>query len=173
MSASFRQSLPNALTIARALAVIPVIALLLAEHRLASLILLLVAAITDYFDGMLARRWNAGSAFGRMLDPIADKLLVGALLIALAATGDVGRWSLIPALAIQLREILVSGLRESGVSLPVTLLAKWKTTVQLGAVALLVAQAEPFATVLLWIAAALTVWTGAGYLRESIRHSAG
>jgi cardiolipin synthase len=167
VTTDFRQKLPNALTVARAVAVAPIILLLLAELRLAALILLLVAAITDFFDGWLARRWNAGSAFGRMLDPIADKLLVGGLLVALVATGDVARWSLLPALAIQLREILVSGLRESGVSLPVTQLAKWKTTVQLGAVALLVAGAEPYATAALWAAAALTVWTGWGYLQSA------
>ncbi|GIL39547.1 CDP-diacylglycerol--glycerol-3-phosphate 3-phosphatidyltransferase [Roseiterribacter gracilis] len=172
MITDFQKKLPNWLTIGRAVAVAPVILLLLADLRSAAFVLLVAAAITDFFDGWLARRWNAGSAFGVMLDPIADKLLVGGLLLALIAAGDIARWSLIPALAIQLREILVSGLREGGVSLPVTYLAKWKTTVQLVAVALLVAGIEPYATASLWIAAALTVWTGYGYLKASI-HSAG
>jgi cardiolipin synthase len=171
VNSASRQALPNALTVARAVAIVPVAVLLLADQRAASLLLLVLAAITDFFDGWLARRWNAGSAFGRMLDPIADKLLVGGMLVVLIATGDVAGWSLVPVLAIQLREILVSGLREHGVSLPVTQLAKWKTTVQLGAVALLVAGAEPFATVVLWVAAVLTVWTGLGYLRASLRAS--
>ncbi|MDB5364396.1 MAG: CDP-diacylglycerol--glycerol-3-phosphate 3-phosphatidyltransferase [Rhodospirillales bacterium] len=169
MNSDFRRALPNALTVARAAAVVPVAILLFADQRGAALVLLVVAALTDFFDGWLARRWNASSAFGRMLDPIADKLLVGGLLVVLVATGDVAGWSLIPVLAIQLREILVSGLREHGVSLPVTQLAKWKTAAQLGATALLVAGVEPFATVALWAAALLTVWTGMSYLRAALR----
>jgi cardiolipin synthase (CMP-forming) len=167
VKSSLRLALPNALTIARAIAIVPVAILLLTDQRAACAALLVVAALTDFFDGWLARRWNAFSPFGRMLDPIADKLLVGGLLVLLVATGDVTGWSLLPVLAIQLREILVSGLREHGVSLPVTPLAKWKTTVQLVAVVLLVLQAEPLATILLWIAAGLTVWTGWGYLRSA------
>ena len=100
-------------------------------------------AVTDYLDGYYARIWNQQSAFGRMLDPIADKLLVASCLLMLAADGIIHGWSLWAAIVILCREILVSGLREYlaalRVSVPVTKLAKWKTTVQLVAIGFLLA----------------------------------
>ena len=106
-------TLPNQLTIGRILA-IPVICLFLVSGwewlRWLALLLYIAAAVTDWLDGFLARQMNLNSALGKMLDPIADKLLVGALLITFAWTRDLNGWDLIPAIAIMLREIFVSGL---------------------------------------------------------------
>ena len=136
-------TLPNLITLARIL-VIPVICVFVVSGwpllQWLALLLFIIAAVSDWVDGYLARRMNLGSAVGRMLDPIADKLLVGALLVTLAWTRDLSALDLIPAIAILLREIFVSGLREylgnAGVTIPVSFLAKWKTTVQLVALAL-------------------------------------
>ncbi len=130
--------LPNVLTLSR-IAAIPLLVLLMALHRagtdFAACIVFAVACITDYLDGRLARDWKQTSDFGRMLDPIADKLLVGAALMMLVGLARLSVWGLYPAIVIMLREILVSGLREylAGVQvgLPVTRLAKWKTGVQM------------------------------------------
>ena len=168
-------SLPNLLTYGRIVA-IPVIVLLLVTGvpalRWLALIIYLAAAVCDYFDGYLARRWNLASPLGRMLDPIADKLLVGALIVAFAWVGSFSAWDLIPALAILMREIFISGLREflgpQNIVVKVTNLAKWKTTAQLLALififlAPLLAGAGMVAELLLWLAAILTVITGAQY----------
>lgn len=176
------RSLPNQLTLAR-IAAIPVICLLLVIGwdwlRWIALILYVAAAVTDWFDGFLARTMNQQSDLGKMLDPIADKLLVGALLVTFAWTRDFSGWELIPAIAILLREIFVSGLREylgnKAVSVPVTFLAKWKTTAQLVALFFVIIDGllPSFGFIsgtLLWIAAGLTVWTGWQYLMSSWAH---
>ena len=176
--ASLRQ-LPNQLTMARILA-IPVICLMLVIGwewlRWLALIIYVAAAVTDWFDGFLARTMNQSSDLGKMLDPIADKLLVGALLVTFAWTRDFSGWELIPAIAILIREIFVSGLREylggKDVSVPVTFLAKWKTTVQLVALFFVIVDGllPSFTLIsagLLWLAAALTVWTGWQYLMST------
>ncbi len=176
--ASLRQ-LPNQLTVARILA-IPVICLMLVIGwdwlRWLALIIYVAAAITDWFDGFLARTMNQSSDLGRMLDPIADKLLVGAALVTFAWTRDFSGWELIPAIAILVREIFVSGLREylggKNVSVPVTFLAKWKTTAQLVALFFVIVDGllPSFGFIsgaLLWIAAGLTVWTGWQYLMST------
>lgn len=141
-----------------------------------------IAAVTDFFDGYIARARKQQSAFGRFLDPVADKLLVASALLVLAGFGHITGLVLLPALVILCREIMVSGLREYlgglSVSVPVTKLAKWKTTVQLLAIGfLLVGDAGPsgFPTqtsgeVLLWAAALLTLITGYDYLRAGLRH---
>lgn len=178
-------SLPNQLTIGRIVAV-PVICLLLVSGwewlRWLALVLYIAAALTDWLDGFLARRMNLNSALGKMLDPIADKLLVGALLVTLAWTRDLNGWDLIPAIAILMREILVAGLREylgnRAISVPVTFLAKWKTTVQLTALALIMAAPmllglNFISHVALWAAGLLTVWTGWEYLRSTWPHLSG
>lgn len=142
-----------------------------------------VAAITDFFDGWLARKLNAETIWGAILDPIGDKVLVAGAILGLMALGPQPQVAL-PAALILFREFTVSALREvaagKSVRLPVTMLAKWKTTVQLVALAaeLLVASwaafdlpAEPqvlgtFTTIahgLLWLAAVITVWTGVQY----------
>ena len=185
--------LPNVLTLSR-IAAIPLLVLLVALHEprwdLAACVLFAAAAITDYFDGKLARDRRQFSDFGRMLDPIADKLLVGAALMLLAGLGRVTAWGLYPAIVILLREILVSGLREYlggiRISLPVTRLAKWKTGFQMGALGVLLAGDETgrllglgflpvgaIGILMLWVAAILTLVTGWDYLVTGIRHAAG
>ncbi|RYE09524.1 MAG: CDP-diacylglycerol--glycerol-3-phosphate 3-phosphatidyltransferase [Hyphomicrobiales bacterium] len=176
------RSLPNQLTLAR-IAAIPVICLLLVAQAdwlgWIALVLYVVAAVTDWLDGFLARRMNLYSDLGKMLDPIADKLLVSALLVTFAWTRDFSGWELIPAIAILMREIFVSGLREflgnKSVSVPVTFLAKWKTTVQLVALFFVIVDGllPSFGFIsgaLMWLAAALTVWTGWQYLSSAWLH---
>jgi cardiolipin synthase len=184
-------SLPNILTCARIVAIPVVVGCIYAQAimdgplwlRWVALAVFIAAAITDYLDGYYARIWNQHSAFGRMLDPIADKLLVASCLLMLAADGIIHGWTLWAAIVILCREILVSGLREylAGlrVSVPVTKLAKWKTTVQLIAIGFLLAgeagdELIPFVTqiglVLLWVSAIFTIYTGWDYFRAGFRH---
>jgi cardiolipin synthase len=139
-----------------------------------------VAAITDFFDGYLARSLSMQSPLGRMLDPIADKLLVGAAILMLV---HFDRSPILPALVILCREILVSGLREFlaevRVGLPVSRLAKWKTSVQMVAIGFLLAGsaapwwlfADDVGAYGLWLAAGLTLFTGFDYLVVGLRHS--
>ncbi|PSH68025.1 CDP-diacylglycerol--glycerol-3-phosphate 3-phosphatidyltransferase [Phyllobacterium brassicacearum] len=184
-------SLPNILTYARIIAVPLVVLCFFLEGRLQSsdaarwgaLAIFLIASITDFFDGYLARIWKQTSTIGRMLDPIADKLLVSAVLLLLAADGTIAGWSLWAAIIILCREILVSGLREYlaelKVSVPVSRLAKWKTTIQMVAIAFLLAgpagdKIVPiitiFGIILLWIAALITLYTGWDYFRAGLKH---
>lgn len=175
-------NLPNLLTIGRVIAV-PVICWLIVigspELRWAALILYPLAALTDWLDGYLARRLNLITPFGRMLDHIADKLLVLALLIVLAWDQSFSALDLIPAVAIMMREILVSGTREflgpMGVVLHATMAAKWSRTVQFVAIAIVIA--EPLipglglvSDIVLWISGLLTVWTGAQYFAKALPH---
>jgi len=176
------KQLPNILTISRVL-LIPVIVLLFFVSGKAAIftcgVLFIVAAVTDYFDGYLARSYKSFSSFGRFLDPIADKLLVAAVLLMLAFSHALPLYGIIPALVILCREIIVSGLREYlaelQVGMPVTRLAKWKTGVQMTAIPTLIfGQMCPFlayvGAVLLWIAAGLTVMTGWDYLKAGVRY---
>lgn len=180
-------SLPNLLTYGRILAVPALVVCLFwpneREMRWAALAIFALAAITDYLDGYLARAWSQQSALGRMLDPIADKLLVAASLLMLVADGTIRSWSLWAAIIILCREMLVSGLREFlaelRVSVPVTKVAKWKTAAQLVALGFLIAGNAGEAvlpgtlrigTGLLWIAALLTLYTGWDYLNHGISH---
>lgn len=174
--------LPNQLTLGRILVLPLIVALVLVDGPLAAwgaVVLFGLAGITDYFDGAVARRWNCGTAFGRCFDPIADKLLVVSVLVALVAASRLSVWALIPILVILCREVLVSGLREylaaDHVAMPVTKLAKWKTAAQLAAIGLLLgAGALPWLAVpgevMLWVAAALTAQTGAGYVSVALAH---
>jgi len=180
-----RAALPNVLTVSRVVAIPVIVALMLVPGDIARWLacaLFVLASATDYLDGMLARAWRIESPFGKLLDPIADKLLVVAVLFVLVGTGDIAGWAVVPAVVIVLREILVSGLREHlaghRIGLPVTPLAKWKTAAQMGALTLLLLGDAPpeAATVklvgeaLLWIAAVLTAITGYHYLRLSLHH---
>jgi len=185
-------SLPNLLTLSRILAV-PILVFLLWKPApydyLFTFILYCVVGITDYFDGYLARAQGLTSRLGQFLDPIADKIMVAAVLVMLMASrkadGDppiIEDWSVVPALVILLREIIVSGLREFlaplNVSVPVSALAKWKTTFQLVALGALILSGafpgEPWmhqvGIASLWVAAALTLVTGYDYLRAGLRH---
>lgn len=181
-------SLPNVLTYLRILAVPAVVGCLLGipsdTGRWLALFIYVLACLTDWLDGYLARVWHQQSTLGRMLDPIADKLLVGASLLALAADRTIGDLSLWAAVIILCREILVSGLREFlaelNVKIHVTQLAKWKTTLQMIALGVLIAgpagdkiisHTWGVGLALLWIAAALTLLTGYDYLKAAVRHA--
>ena len=152
-------------------------------QRFAAIIVFLLAAVSDGLDGYVARRYNQRSRLGVILDPIADKLLVSATLFMLVAKGRFNtEWTLLPALVILCREILVSGLREYlaalRVGLPVSRLAKWKTAIQMVAIGvLIVGSAGPaflpivaIGETLLWVAALLTLVTGYDYLRAGLAH---
>lgn len=170
------KDLPNLLTGARlGLSALVYAGLALAffgarEHAAAwlwtTLAVFVVAAVTDYFDGWLARKLEATSPWGAMLDPIADKVAVAAVVVGIAPLWPVAA---LPGVLILFREVFVSGLREAGaargLSFPVTRLAKWKTAVQLTALAFAIGAValpalKPAALALLWAAVAITGWTG-------------
>jgi cardiolipin synthase (CMP-forming) len=181
-------SVPNLITYGRIIAV-PAVAGLIALANTSgpaalwwwALAIFAVAGISDYFDGMLARWYNEQSELGRMLDPIADKLLVSVVLLVLVGKQIISDWSLIAAIIILSREILVSGLREYlaglAVKMHVTWLAKWKTAAQLVALGALIAgpiggpTLETTGLVLLWASAVLTAYTGYEYLHSALKHA--
>lgn len=181
-------SLPNVLTLSRILAV-PLFVVLMWNASwpgyTAAFILYCIAGLTDYLDGYLARAQGTVSRLGIFLDPVADKIMVAAVIVMLIHNDQIIGWHVIPALVIILREIMVSGLREflatAQVSLPVSALAKWKTAAQmiaLGALILAPASAhwwpnlpaQPVGLVALWTAGMLTLVTGWDYLRIGLRH---
>ncbi len=189
-------SLPNLLTYGRIVAVPALVLCFYVESyagRWVSLAVFIAASVSDFFDGYLARAWQQQSAIGRMLDPIADKLLVATALMLLVWDGTIGGWSLLAAIVILAREISVSGLREFlaevRVSVPVSRLAKWKTTMQMVAIGFLLAgpagdrllRYEFFGLglvtyiglLLLWISALITLYTGYDYFRTGVRHLMG
>ncbi len=180
-------AIPNLLTYGRLVAV-PVVALFLHspgapwEHW-AALAVYTVACVTDFFDGYLARIWKQQSPLGRMLDPIADKLLVAATLLAVTANGTLTGWTVWAAIIILCREFLVSGLREyladAKVVLPVSTIAKWKTTAQMFALGFFIAGPAGevvlpgtirIGDTLLWLAAALTLYTAVDYVLAGWPH---
>jgi cardiolipin synthase len=184
-------AIPNLLTYARIAAVPAVVACMYWQGilqgglwlRWLALAIFIAAGVTDILDGYFARSLGQQSSFGRMLDPIADKLLVSSCLLMLAADGTIVGWSLWAAIVILCREILVSGLREYlaelRVSVPVTRLAKWKTTLQLIAIGFLLAGkagdvivpvVTPMGLALLWLSALLTLYTGWDYFRAGVQH---
>ncbi len=184
-------NLPNLITYGRILAV-PAVAGLIAAADVAgtspawwwALAIFAAASISDYFDGLLARWYNEQSELGRMLDPIADKLLVGVVLLMLVAKQIITGWSIAAAIIILSREILVSGLREYlaglAVKMHVTWLAKWKTAAQLVALGALIAgpiagtswpQLQTIGLVLLWASALITAYTGYEYLHSALKHA--
>jgi len=184
-------ALPNILTYGRIVAIPIVVGCMFWQSildgglwlRWVALAFFIAAGISDFLDGYFARIWEQQSSLGRMLDPIADKLLVSSCLLMLAAEDTIHGWSLFAAIVILCREILVSGLREYlaelRVSVPVTRLAKWKTTLQLVAVGFLIAGDAGDALVpvvtkvgimLLWLSALLTIYTGWDYLQAGLHH---
>lgn len=180
-------SLPNILTYSRIAAIPVVLGLMFVDRAWGHWLALAVytaACVTDFFDGYLARAWHQQSSLGRFLDPIADKLLVAAVLLALVGLDTVHGLSIVPAAVILCREILVSGLREFlaevRVGVPVSRLAKWKTGIQMVTLGVLIVGAAgpmfgPFTTTEvgifgLWLAALLTLMTGYDYLRASLTH---
>lgn len=182
-------NIPNILTVSRIIAIPVVLGFIYLGGHTGNWLAFWVytyACITDFFDGYLARAWHQQSAFGRFLDPIADKLLVAGVLFMLVGVETISALHILPAAVILSREILVSGLREflaeARVGLPVSLLAKWKTTIQMLALGfLIVGHIGPdfgFATTWqigiagLWIAAGITIVTGYDYLRAGLKHIA-
>ncbi len=180
-------NLPNVLTYGRVVAVPVVVGCMFWPDefwmRWVALGVFVAAAITDFFDGYLARAWQQQSTLGRMLDPIADKLLVAACLLMLVADRTIQSWSIWAAIVILSREILVSGLREYlaelRVSVPVSTVAKWKTTLQLVSLGFLIVGPAgehllpgtlTIGLWLLWVAALLTLYTGYDYFRAGIHH---
>ena len=172
--------LPNLLTLSRIFAIPFIIVCFYIDGFFAHLvatILFIVACITDFFDGYLARQWKQVSAFGRFLDPVADKLLVSTILLMLSGVGIINGIHLVAATIILAREIIVSGLRqfmaEMKVRVPVTRYAKWKTAMQMSSVICLLCSAmfpempiiHQLGLFLLWIAVVMTVFTGARYMR--------
>ena len=194
-------ALPNALTVLR-IVLVPLFVIAFAipgdAARLMAFGIFVIAGVSDWLDGFAARKLKAGSDFGRMLDPIADKVLVAVALMMLVAEGTfftevksngmLSLLKLVPAIIILSREILVSGLREflagTRVSMPVTAIAKFKTAVQMVAIGAMLltplahrivpgmpgATYEVIAFILLWVAAALTVYTGVIYFRNGMAH---
>lgn len=178
-------NLPNLLTLSRILVIPPIVALFFVDGdapRWIALGLYAAACVTDFFDGYVARSMGQISKFGRFMDPVADKLLVASVIFMLVATNRIGGIVVLPALIILIREILVSGLREHLASLdvgvPVSRLAKWKTTIQMVALGfLIVHDAAPawipsvvIGEIGIWIAAVLTLITGYDYLRAGLTH---
>lgn len=184
-------ALANLLTFSRIAAVPVVVGLMFAQSimdgglwlRWAALTVFIIAGITDVLDGYVARNYGQMTSLGRMLDPIADKLLVASCLLMLAAEETIRGWSLLAAVIILCREILVSGLREYlaglNVSVPVSRLAKWKTVWQLVAVGFLICGeagdkvipiVTPTGLALLWLSALVTLYTGWDYLRAGLQH---
>jgi cardiolipin synthase len=190
-------ALPNLLTYSRILAVPVLVFCFYIEGnaiRWLSFAVFILATLSDFLDGYLARAWRQQSAIGRILDPIADKILVATALLLLVWVGTIGSWSLLAAIVIMTREISVSGLREFlrelSVPLPVSRLAKWKTTLQMIAIGiLLIGKAGDsvlkvyfndtlglvtyVGLLLLWVSALITLYTGYDYFRAGLRHLMG
>ena len=177
---------PNWMTILRIM-VAPVIAVLIwlddvKTGYMPALTLFVLASISDFIDGWMARRLGVVSKLGAMLDPIADKVLIGTCLVSLAHVTEDGWWFILPAIIIMTREFLISGLREfmagHSINMPVSVLAKWKTTLQLVAIGFLVGapvfpslpMANPIGLALLWAAAFVTAQTGFAYYRGVLEH---
>ena len=177
---------PNWMTILRIM-VAPVIAALIwlddvKTGYMPALTLFVLASISDFIDGWMARRLGVVSKLGAMLDPIADKVLIGTCLVSLAHVTEDGWWFILPSIIIMTREFLISGLREfmagRSVNMPVSVLAKWKTTLQLVAIGFLVGapvfpslpMANPIGLALLWAAAFVTAQTGFAYYRGVLEH---
>ena len=178
-------NLPIALTLFRIVLVPPIMVFLISSSRVSVLIaavIFMAASFTDWLDGRMARRWNQVTKLGTLLDPVADKLLVAAAILMLVASDHIQGLTVLAAVVILCREILVAGLREFlaevRVKVPVTQLAKWKTTLQMVAIGFLLAGDAAFAwlpalligEIGLWIAALLTLYTGYDYLRAGLRH---
>ncbi len=190
MTPGLKSRIPNILTVGRILSIPVLVAGSLVTSTgtatalvaFGTIVLFVLACITDFLDGYWARKWNLTSDFGRMIDPIADKLLVAACLIAIAIAYGGAWYILVPAMAVIGRDILVSGAREHAAlksrAMPPTKLAKWKTACEMLAIALFIlsmvlktgdAPIESAATIFLWLAAALSVYTGSLYFRASLK----
>jgi len=172
-----RAKIPNYLTLLRVLLIPFLILSFYLEDgvRYITASIFVIAAITDFFDGYLSRKWNVQSKFGALMDPIADKLIVATALILIVASDNS---NLVAAVGIMCREIFISGLREftakSEVDIPVTNLAKWKTALQMFSIILLLAATGAIGSpvyyvgsVCLWLAFIITFYTGFLYYKAA------
>lgn len=180
------RNLPNLLTIGRLLSLPLLVAMMLLDSvwaAWAALAIYTLGCLTDWLDGYIARKFRMESAFGKFLDPVADKVFVATVLIALQANGHLPWWGCIPVILILCREFLVSGLREffgpRNITFPVSNLAKWKTTIQMFSLGFLIMGEHGEAVyplnietgyVLLLAATILTLMTGWSYLKEGAKH---
>ena len=183
--------IPNILTIGRII-IVPIFVLSFfvpgIVGDLVPFFLFILASFTDFLDGLLARLYKEESKLGELLDPIADKILVAAALVLLVMNGIIKNYEVIAAIIILTREFLISGLREflakSAVSMPVSNLAKFKTFIQMFAIAILLTgesgnklisfqdyNAHTIGIILLWMSAFLTLYTGYDYVKKGIDHA--
>lgn len=170
-----KKNLPNLLTISRVLAIPAIISSFYIQSKYANLItisIFMFACVTDFFDGYLARTWKVQSKFGRLFDPIADKLIVVSTIIMLIYRSKINDFTIVPSIIIICREILVPGLREfliaMNVSLPVSKAGKIKTFLQMVAVVALIIDGyetiQYIGIISLWLAATITMWSGYNYI---------
>ena len=181
-NALFKWVTPNQLTLGRIAAIPGLLLLIYLDNPVAEFLavgVFILACLTDYWDGYLARFRDQVSRFGRMMDPVADKMLISASLVMLVS---MGRADAIPTILIILREFAISAMRQvaaaDGVIVSAKASAKWKTVLQMIAVGLLLVSHEPFSIpfaqagrIVLWVAAVWTLWTGFTYLRDHFKHS--
>jgi CDP-diacylglycerol--glycerol-3-phosphate 3-phosphatidyltransferase len=176
----FKKNLPNILTISRVLAIPAIILSFYIQSKyssLATISIFIFACITDFFDGYLARTWKVQSKFGKLFDPIADKLVVVSTIIMLIYTHKINDFTIVPSIIIICREILVPGLREfliaTNISLPVSKTGKIKTFLQMVAVIALILENYEIigyiGIIFLWIAAVITMWSGYKYVLAGMR----
>ncbi len=183
--------IPNILTIGRIILVPIFISTFYLPGALGDWIpffIFLLASFTDFLDGLLARLYKEESKLGEILDPVADKIIVASALILLVMNDTIRNYEVIAAIIIMIREILISGLREFlakvQVTMPVTSLAKFKTFIQMFAIAILLTgesgnkllnfgdyNAHSIGIILLWLSAFLTLYTGYNYIRKKIHHA--
>ena len=183
--------IPNILTIGRIILVPIFVISFYLPGLLGDLIpffIFVLASFTDYLDGVLARLFKEESKLGELLDPIADKIIVATALVLLVMNQTIQNYEVVAAIIILTREILISGLREflakSKISMPVTDLAKYKTFIQMFAIALLLTgesgnkiinfqdyNAHTIGIILLWLSAFLTLYTGYDYVKKGIDHA--
>lgn len=180
------RNLPNLLTVGRLLSLPLLVAMMLVNTvwaAWAALAIYTLGCLTDWLDGYIARKFGQETAFGKFLDPVADKIFIATVLITLLANGNLPWWGSIPVIVILCREFLISGLREffgpKNVTFPVSNLAKWKTTAQMFSLGFLIMGEHGEAVFppnlemgygLLLIATTLTVMTGWAYLKEGMKH---
>ena len=178
-------TIPNIITFIR-IFLIPVILFLLFSENpnivLIAGLLFIVSSVSDYFDGYLARTLNQSSKLGTLLDPIADKLLIASVIVVLVDTGVISNIHVVPAIIILLREIAISGLREFlaklNTDMPVSKLAKYKTTFQMVRLSILIIslgfELNDFlwniGLITLWIAAIITLLSGYNYMVKGLKH---
>jgi cardiolipin synthase len=178
-------TIPNIITFIRIILIPIILYLLFSENPNIVLLaggLFIVSSVSDYFDGYLARVLNQSSKLGTLLDPIADKLLIASVIVVLVDTNVISNLHVIPAIIILLREIAISGLREflakMNTDMPVSKLAKYKTTFQMVSLSILIIslgfELNDFlwnlGLITLWIAAIITLLSGYNYMAKGLKH---